>query len=209
LDLGPSTIAIVPQAGGARLDVLCAELQPATQAIRRLQRKMDRQRRAANPDNKERRLRAHRRSLHGRLVHEIVRMGNTIVVEKISYQGWQKQFGTSVGLRAPGMLIAQLRRTVASTGGTLWEVSTRTTRLSQFCHGCGKFVKKPLSQRWHHCPCGVGPVQHACPKVRASRNKSQSPSFDEGDWKRGACARNPRRLSTGAFRSVPVGHGSF
>jgi len=52
-----------------------------------------------------------------------------------------------------------LRRTVASTGGTLLEVSTRTTKLSQFCHGCGKTLKKPLSQRWHQCPCGVGPVQ--------------------------------------------------
>jgi len=47
----------------------------------------------------------------------------------------------------------------ASTGGTLIEVSTRTAKLSQFCHGCGGVVKKPLSQRWHQCPCGVGPVQ--------------------------------------------------
>ncbi len=47
----------------------------------------------------------------------------------------------------------------ASTGGTLHEVPTRSTKLSQFCHGCGRFVPKPLSQRWHQCPCGVGPVQ--------------------------------------------------
>jgi len=52
-----------------------------------------------------------------------------------------------------------LRRTVASTGGTLIEVPTRTAKLSQFCHGCGAVVKKPLSQRFHHCLCGVGPVQ--------------------------------------------------
>jgi hypothetical protein len=36
-----------------------------------------------------------------------------------------------------------LKRTVASTGGTLHEVSTRSTRLSQYCH----------------CSCGIGPVQ--------------------------------------------------
>ena len=48
---------------------------------------------------------------------------------------------------------------VASAGGTLVEVPTRTTALSQWCHGCGKRVKKPLSQRWHQCTCGVGPVQ--------------------------------------------------
>jgi len=57
------------------------------------------------------------------------------------------------------MLIAHLKRTVASTGGTLHEVPTRSTKLSQWCHGCDTFVKKPLSQRWHQCPCGIGPVQ--------------------------------------------------
>ena len=51
LDLGPSTIAIVPREGTPRLDVLCAELAPNAQAIRRLQRQMERQRRANNPDN--------------------------------------------------------------------------------------------------------------------------------------------------------------
>jgi hypothetical protein len=57
------------------------------------------------------------------------------------------------------MFIEMLRRTVASTGGTLFEVPTRTTKLSQFCHGCGKTLKKPLSLRFHQCQCGIGPVQ--------------------------------------------------
>jgi transposase len=191
LDLGPSTIASVPHEGEARLEQFCEELVPDAQAIRRLQRQMDRQRRAANPDNydakrrikkggkkklvwktskgyevtrrrkatKERKLAAHRKSLHGCLVHELVAVGNTIVTEQISYKGWQKRYGKSVGLRAPGMFIEMLRRTVASTGGTLHEVPTRSTKLSQYCHGCGQTVKKPLSQRLHQCPCGIGPVQ--------------------------------------------------
>jgi hypothetical protein len=190
-DLGPSTIALVPRAGAASLEPLCEELAPNAEQIRRLQRRMERQRRAANPDNydakgrpkkqgkhrlrwktsksyeqtrrrkaaKERKLAAHRKSLHGCLVHAIVAVGNTIIIEKLSYTAWQKQYGRSVGLRAPGMFVAQLRRTVARTGGTLIEVPTRQAKLSQFCHGCGRHVKKPLSQRWHHCPCGVGPVQ--------------------------------------------------
>ena len=152
---------------------------------------MDRQRRAANPDNydekgcikkqgkhklhwkssksyekmrrrkaaKEHRLAAHRKSLHGRKVHDLVAAGNTIIIEKISYKAWQKQYGKSIGLRAPGMFIAHLRRTVASTGGTLVEVPTPSSKLSQFCHGCGRCVKKPLSQRFHQCSCGIGPVQ--------------------------------------------------
>jgi hypothetical protein len=191
LDLGPSTIASVPREGEARLELFCEELQPDQRAIRRLQRKMDRQRRAANPDNydekgrpkkrglmrlvwkssrgyqatrrrkatKERKLAAHRKSLHGRKVHELVAQGNKLCTEKLSYKGWQKQYGRSVGLRAPGMFMDHLRRTVASTGGTLHEVPTRPTKLSQWCHGCGKTAKKPLSQRWHQCACGVGPVQ--------------------------------------------------
>jgi hypothetical protein len=191
LDLGPASIAIVPREAEARLEPLCAELRPDARAIRRLQRRMDRQRRAANPEHydekgrakkrgkgaprwkqsrgyqasrrrkaaRERKLAAHRKSLHGHLVHQIVRVGNTIIIEKISYKGWQKRYGKSVGRCAPGMLIAHMRRTVASTGGTLHEVPTRTTKLSQFCHGCGTFVPKPLSQRWHQCPCGIGPVQ--------------------------------------------------
>ncbi len=191
LDVGPSTVAIVPRVAPARLEVLAEQLAPQEKQIRRLQRQMDRQRRAANLEHydeqgrpkkrgkgsapwkrskgyeatrrrkasKERMLAAHRKSLHGRMVHEIVRVGNTIFTEKLSYKGWQKRYGKSVGLRAPGMFIDRLRRTVASTGGTLHEVPTRSTKLSQFCHGCGKTVKKPLSQRFHQCACGVGPAQ--------------------------------------------------
>jgi hypothetical protein len=50
-------------------------------------------------------------------------------------------------------------RIVAKTGGTLSEVPTYHTKLSQYCHNCKRCVKKPLSQRWHMCPCGIGPVQ--------------------------------------------------
>jgi hypothetical protein len=191
LDIGPSTIAIVPQEGEAQLLPLCEELKPNAREKRRLERKLDRQRRANNPQNydekgrikkcgkrrlvwknskgylstrrrlaaKERKLAAHRKSLHGRLVHQIIRRGNTIRTEKLSYKAWQKQYGKSVGRNAPGALIEHLRRTVASTGGTLSEFTTRNTRLSQYCHGCQTYVKKPLSQRWHHCACGIGPVQ--------------------------------------------------
>src|SRR5438128_664690 len=190
-DLGQSSIALVPREGEASLSLFCEELAPDEKGIRRLQRKMDRQRRAGNPDNydergrikkqgkqrlrwktsksyqqtrrclatRERKLAAHRKSLHGKQVHELVAVGKTIILEKISYKGWQKQYGKSVGMRAPGMFVEHLKRTVASTGGTLIEVPTRQAKLSQFCHGCGQCVKKPLWQRWHQCSCGVGPVQ--------------------------------------------------
>src|SRR5205814_7367415 len=104
-------------------------------------------------------LAAHRKSLHGWLVHQIIRRGNTIRTEKLSYKAWQKQYGKSVGHSAPGMFIDHLRRTVASTGGTLTEFPTYTTKLSQYCHGCQTYTKKSLSQRWHHCACGICQVQ--------------------------------------------------
>src|SRR5712691_9840131 len=141
LDVGPSTIAIVPQKGEAQLLPLCEELRPDARKKRRLERKLDRQRRANNPQNydekgrikkrgkqrltwknssgylktkqrlahQERQLAAHRKSMNGRLVPEIVRVGNNIRIEKISYRSWQKRFGKSVGMRAPGMLIDHLR----------------------------------------------------------------------------------------------------
>jgi hypothetical protein len=191
LDLGLSTMAIVPREAEARLMPLCEELRPNVRKKRRLERRLDRQRRANNPQNydekgrskergrrgpvwknsrgylatkrrlahQERTLVAHRKSLHGRLVHEIIRVGKDIRIEKVSYRGWQKRFGKSVGLHAPGMLIDHLRRTVAKTGGILHEFPTRSTKLSQYCHGCRTYVKKSLSERWHHCACGVGPLQ--------------------------------------------------
>ena len=51
LDLGPSTIAIVPREGEARLLPLCEELKPDARKKRRLERKLDRARRANNPEN--------------------------------------------------------------------------------------------------------------------------------------------------------------
>jgi len=217
LDLGPSTLAIVPREGEARLAPLCEELKPDARTKRRLERKLDRQRRANNPQNydeqgrikkrsKQRltwknskgylttrqrlahqqgKLAAHRKSLHRRLVNEIVTVGNQIHIEKISYKGWQKRFGKSVGLRAPGMFIEMLRRTVAKTGGTLHEVSTRTTKLSQYCHGCRTYTKKPLSERWHRCSCGVGPVQrdlYSALLAAYLHPPDTLPSIAQSDW---------------------------
>jgi len=47
----------------------------------------------------------------------------------------------------------------AKTGGILHEFPTRSTKLSQYCHGCRTYVKKPLAQRFHNCACGIGPIQ--------------------------------------------------
>jgi putative transposase len=188
LDIGPSTLAIVPREGKADLVTFCEELAPDTRKKRRLQRKLERQRRAKNPENydeqgrvkkgrlhwqeskryqatkrqhgsTERKLAAYRKSLHSNLAHRIAQVGTTINIEKTSFKGWQKQYGRSIGLRAPGAFVAHVARIVAKTGGTLHEVSASQTKLSQYCHQCRQYHKKSRSQRWHTCPCGCGPVQ--------------------------------------------------
>jgi putative transposase len=183
LDLGPSTLALVGE-DMALLTPFCADLDPQAAAIRLLQRKLDRQRRANNPDNYNtdgtikagkltwnnsnrmqetrqqlaelhRQLAAQRKSLHGQLVNQVLRLGNTFQLETISYRAWQKNFGRSVGRRAPGLFVRLLERKAASAGASFVELPTRQLKLSQTCHNCGKVQKKPLSQRWHQCECGV------------------------------------------------------
>ena len=112
IDIGPSTIAIAaPETQKAELRQFCGELKSYQKEIRRLQRKLDRQRRANNPDafnpngtaksgkrpwqvsgrEKEtrrklselhRRQAAYRKSLHGNLANRVFSLGNTVKPEK-------------------------------------------------------------------------------------------------------------------------------
>ncbi|MBU0493192.1 MAG: transposase, partial [Chloroflexi bacterium] len=183
LDIGPSTIAVVSETEALLLR-FCDELQSRQQEIRRLQRQIDRQRRANNPANYhpdgtikqgaktwrksnrqrqteaqlaelQRKQAAHRKSLHGQLANHILKLGDLVKAEKLSYKAFQRMFGKSVQFRAPGTFMAVLRRKVEGASLELDEFPTRTTRLSQVCHNCGQVVQKPLSQRWHDCECGV------------------------------------------------------
>ena len=185
LDIGPSTIAAVaPEARTAFLETFCGELVSKQATIRCLDRQQDRKRRANNHQNYNqngtvkkgckvwrksghqlktqarlsevhRKQAAHRKSLHGRLVNRILKLGNVIKLEKLSYYAFQRSFGKSVNFRAPGMFVSCLRRKAASADASVDEFPTRTTRLSQICHGCGSLEPKPLLQRWHVCACGI------------------------------------------------------
>ena len=160
---------------------------------------------------KERQLAAHRKSLHNHKVHEIVAVGNTVILEKISSKAWQKQYGRSVKLRAPGMFVEQLRRTVARTGGTLIEVPPSRARRSQFCHGRERHVKKPLSQRWHHCGCGIGPVQRDLYSAFLASTLDQdhlTPSYAQAvvrlsKLRRRGCGPRTNGFSNGRMRGSP------
>ena len=120
LDLGPSTIAAVGERD-AFLEQFCAELESRQAEIRRLQRKLDRQRRANNPANYlpdgrvrpdpkrwrksarqrlteaklselHRKQAAHRKSLHGQMINRLLRMGDTFKLEKLSYRAFQRRY---------------------------------------------------------------------------------------------------------------------
>jgi transposase len=105
--------------------------------------------------NRQRAVAAHRKSLHGHLAHEIVRQGNTFLLEKVSYRAWQRRYGRSIQQRAPGTFVEILTRLAASAGGKVLTVPTRSTKLSQTCQ-CGSIKKKPLSLRVHTCEhCGL------------------------------------------------------
>lgn len=186
IDIGPSTIAAVSETA-AFLEKFCAGIPDMRKTMRRIQRAMDRSKRASNPDNynengtirkpapgqrlrwvftggylrlrarlKEihRKLAAYRRTEHGRMANRVVAMGNTVLAEKLSIKAFQRMFGKSVRDRAPGEFMRHLRRKAESAGGEVEEFPTRTTKLSQSCQ-CGGVAKKPLSQRWHRCGCGI------------------------------------------------------
>jgi len=96
-----------------------------------------------------------RKKAHGELCNDILRIGTTVKTEKLSYKGFQKKFGKSVGRRAPGTFLAKLRYKAVNAGGEVIEFNTRTTALSQVCQ-CGAKQKKKLKERWHNCPkCGI------------------------------------------------------
>jgi putative transposase len=187
LDIGPSSIAMVSLTQ-AFLTMFCASLETFQEQIKYLQRLLDRSRRSTNKDNYhangliktgpkkwylskrylekkarlseiQRRMSVTRKKLHGEMCNKILSIGTEIKTEKLSYVSFQKQWGKSVGARAPGMFVDMLRNKAERAGGEVIEHSPRRTKLSQTCHGCDILRKKRLSERIHSCTCGVGPVQ--------------------------------------------------
>ena len=184
LDLGPSTVAVVAEQD-ALLQPFCPEVAPDAKALRRLERHLDRQRRANNPEHYDargrikrgrrhwkvsrrqyrvqarrrevyRKLAATRKRSHGQLAHRVLALGSSFHLERVSYRAWQKLHGRSVYRSASGAFVLLLSRLAASAGGQVCALTPQRAKLSQTCH-CGVVQKKPLRQRWHICACGVSP----------------------------------------------------
>jgi putative transposase len=183
IDLGVSTVAIVGDSETIWTPFV-VELTSKQKDVRKLQRKMDRQRRVGNPDNFnsdgtakkgkrhfkksnrykatarkkreiERKQAQERKSLHGQLVNRALKLGKDIKTEKVSVKSWQKNWGKSIGFKSPSSFQSELIRKAENAGGTVLMFSTSFTALSQTCL-CGNKQKKSLSQRVHHCSvCGL------------------------------------------------------
>ncbi|WP_233880288.1 transposase [Virgibacillus halodenitrificans] len=182
IDIGPSSIAFVHEKY-AFLKEFCERVVYLDKEKKRLQRLQERRRRRMNPHNYkidgtckmgkltwnysnryiktreeiaelERVLAAQRKQLHEIDANLILSYCNKVLLEKLSYKAFQKRYGRSVRRKAPSKFVAILKRKLEAQGGTVQEVSTYKTKLSQTCQ-CGTIKKKPLSQRWHKCECGV------------------------------------------------------
>jgi putative transposase len=155
IDIGPSTIAVVGQ-DDAIFEQFCPTVVEPWKETRRLQRAMDRSRRATNPEcfnpdgtwkqgvkarnrsrryqalaakrrDRDRRLAAEHRRSHGELGNRILGQGATGKAEKLTYRAFQKMFGKSCKVRAPGMFVSIMRNKFNAAKDALDEFSTNHT----------------------------------------------------------------------------------
>jgi hypothetical protein len=96
---------------------------------------------------------AHRTTLHGQLANAVLRLGDDIRLERNSYRSFQKSYGKAVGQAAPATFVTLLARKAARADATVTVIPT-SLRLSQTCL-CGTIARKSLSERVHHCECGI------------------------------------------------------
>jgi hypothetical protein len=169
--------------------------------------------------NLERCLAAGRKRDHGELANRILGLGNCIPIEKVSYKGFQKNFGRSAKTRASGMFVSLLTRKAESAGGKVVELNTWTLKLSQYDHQTGVCTKKPLSQRWHDLGGSGLLVQRDCYSAFLAKNaieNQHNPSQLETSWatadpllrRAGLCLEQPEsgvrlRAPTVEFKTLP------
>jgi len=187
LDVGPSTVAVVAREDTALVS-FCPTVDQPWQEMRRLQRRLDRSRRATNPGcfnpdgtwkkgkrqqvfssryratrkelaEVERKLASERKRSHGELANDIISHGNIVQTERLSYRAFQKMYGRSVKRRAPSMFITLLKRKAESAGGELTVLPTEKLKMSHYDHPTETYTKKHLSCRWHVLGDGSGIVQ--------------------------------------------------
>ena len=196
IDIGPTTIAVSGE-NIVSIDKLAAKCDNIEAEIQRLARKIDRSRRANNPDNfnedgtvkrgvrlvwkkdkdckryaalkrdmaeLHRRQAAIRKQQHIDRANELLKEGDTFIVENNQISGWvrraketkvsektgriqkKKRFGKSVANHAPSMFVTILENKVKSLGGEVVKVDTQNAA-SQYDFTNNSFEKHELNER--------------------------------------------------------------
>lgn len=205
IDIGPSTIAWVTDKD-AGLEKFCAEVDAPQAQIRCLQRKVDRQRRAGNPENfsgngqalpgkkwtvsRSQRntekilvriqgtLARQRKNSQGVLSNHLISHAASWRDDGVSVKALQKRYGKSIGARAPGSFLELLTRKAERAGGSRIKQNARVLKTSQYDHSTQACTKKPLSQRWHVFGDGRGRVQRDVYSAFLARNACQTVDVD-------------------------------
>lgn len=193
IDLGPTTVAVSGE-NIASIDKLASKCDSIETEKAKLGRKIDRSRRANNPQNfnedgtikrgirlewndskrykelrvemaeLQRRQAAIRKQQHIDRANELLKEGDTFIVENNQISGWtrkaketrvdestgrirkKKRFGKSVANHAPSMFVNILENKVKSLGGQLVKVDTQNAA-SQYDFTDGSFTKHELQER--------------------------------------------------------------
>ena len=178
IDPSLRSLTIAYENGSVEKIDIAAGLSKDDREIRRLQRRIDRCRRAANPDNYEengvpkkgrlfwkkskkqvrleaelaelhRKAAAHRKNKAGEAVNWVLGQAGCISLEVNSYKAFQRsRFGGSILKGAPGQFINMLKVKAASAGLKVFDVLPDELRPSQHDIETGEFVKHDLSERW-------------------------------------------------------------
>lgn len=193
IDIGTSTVATSSHYQ-TELRELAQGVDTYQNEIRRLQRKLDRKRRSNNPENYnengtikkgrkvwhdsksyvktrdrlaniKRKQRETRDLAHKQLANEIVNMGDSFVVEKMSFKGLQaktkettinektgrytkkKRFGKTIAHRAPAKLIEILKYKAAFQSKPFIVANTNKIKASQLDHSTEEYTKSSLADR--------------------------------------------------------------
>ena len=193
IDLGPTTVAVSGE-HVVSIDKLASKCDNIQEEITRLSRKIDRSRRANNPQNfnedgtikrgvrlvwndskrykalrremaeLQRRQAAIRKQQHIDRANELLKEGDTFIVENNQISGWvrkakdtkvnektgriqkKKRFGKSVANHAPAMFVTILENKVKSLGGDVVKVDTKNAA-SQYDFTNNSFTKHELKER--------------------------------------------------------------
>ena len=177
IDPGPSQIAYFHE-HHADIVKVAPNVDLQEKAVRLLQRKIDRSRRANNPDNYEddgrvkpgpltwkqsnrmrklsselaehqRCLAATRKRDHGTLINSLLQIGGTIKIEKNSYRSYQRNFGKSTNRSGMGAFVAHLKRSAERAGAKVVELNAYALKMSQYDPATDTYRKKELKERWH------------------------------------------------------------